>query len=119
LPRRQGFDEVDAEDAQLHPEDDEKRARFSVKREVVVEAPRQPLIQLAVSSFTGASSGVVQSLDWFAELLRVDDDGDVADEFFRQERSDVRGALLRVAVAARARAGTWTRVVGGWPQAET
>ena len=66
-----------------------------------------------------------QGLEWFAALLREDDDGDVADEFLieaacaAQEEpaaAECRGALRTLAVTRRPRRPpAWQRVVGGWP----
>ena len=112
-----------------------------------------PLITLAVSMFGGVAMGAVQvrvaqalsdsassshaslpsallrqGLEWFASLLREDDDGDVADEFLieaacaaQEEPSaaeplaECRGALRPLAVSRRPRPPAWQRVVGGWP----
>jgi len=64
-----------------------------------------------------------QGLEWFAALLRVDEDGDVADEFLTERAADgrsgsARGALWRAAGILRSVRGpqvVWTRVVEGWP----
>ena len=66
-----------------------------------------------------------QGLEWFASLLREDEDGDVADEFLieaacvAQEEpaaAECRGALRTLAVSRRPRRPpAWQRVVGGWP----
>ena len=85
-------------------------ARAHAHPVVVEAAPRAPLI-------TYATHGCVQSLEWFAALLRVDEDGDVADEFLCEERGrgPCAGALRRVAVTAHAQLHTWACVMGGWP----
>ena len=119
----------------------------ALSRAVAVEAPRVPLITYAVSMFGGAAMGAVQvrrtpaaapsarvlllsaflrvqGLEWFASLLREDDDGDVADEFLSEAAcaqdapaATQRGALRTLAVTRRPRcAPAWQRVVGGWPQ---
>ena len=58
-----------------------------------------------------------QGLEWFAGLLRQDDDGDVADEFLQEAPpgEGPRGALRTLAVTRRPRLRAWARVVGGWP----
>ena len=40
-----------------------------------------PVVQYAVSLFGGAAKGGVQGLSWWAASLKVDEDGDVANEF--------------------------------------
>ena len=113
---------------------------------VVEAAPRQPLIQYAVSLFGGAAGGVVQargpaahvraacspcrhrqSLEWFAERLLRDADGDVADEFLSEAEPGARGqkrgsggetprgALRRLAVTTHAHIGPFLRMREGWP----
>ena len=60
-----------------------------------------------------------QGLEWFASLLREDDDGDVADEFLVEAacaQEAPRGTLRTLAVTRRPRvAPAWHRVAGGWP----
>ena len=65
----------------------------------------------------------LQSLEWFAALLREDDEGDVADEFLEETRGTSvvgaqqlrRGALHTLLVTTKPRLAAWVRVVGGWP----
>ena len=65
----------------------------------------------------------LQSLEWFAALLREDDEGDVADEFLEETRGTSvgglqqhrRGALHTLVVTTKPRLAAWVRVVGGWP----
>ena len=66
---------------------------------------------------------VSQGLEWFASLLREDDDGDVADEFLSEAPQEApaagRGALRPLAVTRRpAVPPVWKRVLGGWPLAD-
>jgi len=63
-----------------------------------------------------------QGLEWFASLLREDDDGDTADEFLieaacaQEAPAGARGALRTLPVSRCPRpVPCWTRVVGGWP----
>jgi hypothetical protein len=64
-----------------------------------------------------------KSLEWFAALLREDDEGDVADEFLEETRGTSvgglvqrrRGALHTLLVTTKPRLAAWVRVVGGWP----
>ena len=65
-----------------------------------------------------------QSLEWFAALLREDDDGDVADEFLAETGApgvcadpavQPRGALQRVLATRKPLQGAWALVVAGWP----
>lgn len=71
-----------------------------------------PVSRAAVSRFSAAA----QSLEWFAELLRVDEEGDVADEFLLETPpTEPPPALRSLSVEAKPRLATWVRVVGGWP----
>jgi hypothetical protein len=69
-----------------------------------------------------------QGLEWFARVLRQDDDGDVADEFLEETSSEdaaersaaaaapgARGRLRPLPVTRRPRLAAWARVAGGWP----
>ena len=64
-----------------------------------------------------------QSLEWFAAMLREDDEGDVADEFLEEtvgtsvggQQQHRRGALHTLLVTTKPRLAAWVRVVGGWP----
>ena len=64
-------------------------------------------------------------MEWFAAKLRVDDEGDVADEFLEETvrtapaSNSRRGALHALLVTQKPRLANWVRVVGGWPCAST
>ncbi|KAK7406379.1 hypothetical protein VNO78_08003 [Psophocarpus tetragonolobus] len=53
------------------------RKGFSVPAEVVVDRPHLPPV---LTPSTSADGGL-QGLGWYAKRLRIDEDGDVADEF--------------------------------------
>ncbi|KAH6759090.1 hypothetical protein C2S51_019325 [Perilla frutescens var. frutescens] len=60
------------------------RRGFSVPVQVPVErAPSAPLLV-----FCPAGDGGIQGLRWYARRLRIDEDGDVADEFLDEVSSD-------------------------------
>jgi hypothetical protein len=50
---------------------------FAHKREVVVERPKMPVVQYAVSRYGGEPMGGIQGLWWYAKSLLCDDDGRV------------------------------------------
>lgn len=62
--------------------DSDRAGGWSHKREVVVERPRIPVVQYAVSRYGGQPMGGVQGLWWYVKSLFVDPDGDVANQFF-------------------------------------
>ncbi|KAG8378085.1 hypothetical protein BUALT_Bualt08G0101300 [Buddleja alternifolia] len=60
------------------------RKGFSVPLQVPVErAPQAPLLV-----FCDAGDGGIQGLRWYARRLRIDEDGDVADEFLDEVLPD-------------------------------
>ncbi|XP_034711399.1 uncharacterized protein LOC117933920 [Vitis riparia] len=72
---RTSREEVEVEDTRL------PRKGFSVPAQVVIE--RGPLLVPCTSG-----EGGVQGLKWYAKRLRVDEDGDVADEFIDEVSPD-------------------------------
>ncbi|PSR91641.1 Glucosamine-1-phosphate N-acetyltransferase [Actinidia chinensis var. chinensis] len=70
-------DDVDVDEDVNRPETHLPRKGFSVPVQVPVERSLGPvLVPCAVGD------GGVQGLKWYARSLKIDDDGDVADEFF-------------------------------------
>lgn len=61
------------------------RKGFSVPVQVPVE--RAPLPPLLVACPEG--DGGIQGLNWYARCLRIDEDGDVADEFLDEDSPDI------------------------------
>jgi hypothetical protein len=48
---------------------------------VVVERPKTPVVQYAVSRYGGEPMGGIQGLWWYARAMFADADGDVANQF--------------------------------------
>jgi hypothetical protein len=72
----------------IHAQDDDgsddsgnEGGGFSHKKQVVVERPRIPVVQYAVSRYGGEPMGGVQGLWWYVKELKIDDDGDIANDF--------------------------------------
>eukprot|EP00258_Populus_trichocarpa_P019828 XP_006385640.2 uncharacterized protein LOC18096960 isoform X1 [Populus trichocarpa] len=91
--------EEDEEDHHQHPnqapfrsnfqETGLPRKGFSVPLQVAVERPQ--LGPVIVSCNSG--DGGVQGLRWYAKRLRIDEDGDVADEFFDEVLPDTSSSV--------------------------
>ncbi|GAQ84688.1 hypothetical protein KFL_002010040 [Klebsormidium nitens] len=66
------------------------RQGFSVKRAVPAKGGQQPVVQGVLTD------GGIQGLNWYAQLLRQDEDGDIAHEFLRETAPRVsrRGNLI-------------------------
>ncbi|CAN4097837.1 unnamed protein product [Withania somnifera] len=74
-------DEVhDVEDDNVAPHNNVPRKRFNVPVQVAVS--RDLPGPILVPCVTGA--GGIQGLRWYAKRLRIDEDGDVADEFLSE-----------------------------------
>ena len=76
-------DDESASDDELHDEDGYKKSRMRGRRRA-----RTPVIESAVSELSGIAHGGVQGFNWVAERAKMDDDGDVADEFIVYEDDD-------------------------------
>ncbi|KAG5228726.1 transcription factor MafB [Salix suchowensis] len=65
------------------------RKGFGVPVQVVVERPQLgPVIVPCISG-----DGGLQGLRWYAKRLRIDEDGDVADEFFEEVLQDTSSSV--------------------------
>ncbi|CAN4099768.1 unnamed protein product [Withania somnifera] len=74
----------DVEDDNVKPHNNIPRKGFSVPFQVAVSRDLPgPILVPCVSG-----SGGVQGLRWYAKRLRIDEDGDVADEFLNEIPSD-------------------------------
>jgi hypothetical protein len=56
---------------------------------VVVERPKTPIVQYAVSRYGGEPMGGIQGLWWYVRAMFADADGDVANQFM--DERDVGG----------------------------
>ncbi|KAK7307721.1 hypothetical protein VNO77_41036 [Canavalia gladiata] len=65
------------------------RKGFGVRAQVVVDRPH--LGPILTPSTSG--DGAVQGLGWYAKRLRIDEDGDVADEFLDEVSSEMPATL--------------------------
>ena len=61
--------------------DSAQNGGWTHKREVVVERPKTPVVQYAVSRYGGEPMGGIQGLWWYARAMFADADGDVANQF--------------------------------------
>ncbi|XP_031288112.1 uncharacterized protein LOC116146803 [Pistacia vera] len=89
---KEGEDEVDDSLVNNRPNFQETglpRKGFGVKVQVPVERPQQGPVLVPCTS----GDGGVQGLGWYAKRLRIDEDGDVADEFLDEVSSHTSASM--------------------------
>ncbi|KAI4327268.1 hypothetical protein L6164_019751 [Bauhinia variegata] len=84
-PKDEADDDLDDQARQrYHAKETGPRKGFGVQVQVGVDRPQSGPIVVPCSS----GDGGVQGLRWYAKRLRIDEDGDVADEFLDEVSSE-------------------------------